>query len=400
MFTRIDAKPTTRTSTRGSGCSSAPSGSRDGERGQGWHPDEWRARSVDETRAAATFASTPTVPRSDQPVAVGALEVTRDDNLAFIEGNLFVDPDRAPPGLRLGDARRTRSVRARTASARRCVIFVIEGSGEIGTGPNRSFAARHGYRVAEENVRRDLAWPRPDGELDRLWDEWRALRRRTTRSSRGPTPRPKSCVDGRAHLSAIMPAEAPHVDIDVEAEHWDAARVRLHEATTDPMGRDLLVAAARHRATGELVGYSELTVSRDQPQTAYQWDTLVIRSHRGHRLGGLLKVDDHAPSRGRSLRHEEDHDLQLGAERSDDRGQRGARGAYRRRHGGVAQGPLGVDRPRALDDHLVHLVEVHVIRTDPTEEPVDPGPRPRRRIVADGATDDDVEVFEVGATFD
>jgi hypothetical protein len=32
-------------------------------------------------------------------------------------------------------------------------------------------------------------------------------------------------------------------------------------------------------------------VSRDQPQTAYQWDTLVVRRHRGHRLGGLLKVD-------------------------------------------------------------------------------------------------------------
>jgi hypothetical protein len=31
-------------------------------------------------------------------------------------------------------------------------------------------------------------------------------------------------------------------------------------------------------------------VSRDQPQTAYQWDTLVIRHHRGHRLGGLLKI--------------------------------------------------------------------------------------------------------------
>jgi hypothetical protein len=87
-----------------------------------------------------------------------------------------------------------------------------------------------------------------------------------------------------------MPVETPHVDIDVEAEHWDAARVRLHEATTNQMGRDLLVAAVRHRASGELVGYSELTVSREQPQTAYQWDTLVVRSHRGHRLGGLLKV--------------------------------------------------------------------------------------------------------------
>ncbi len=96
---------------------------------------------------------------------------------------------RRQPGLHRGQPlRRSRSSAAR-ATARRLlaeleacarelqrptlVIFVIEGSREIGTGPNRSFAARHGYRVAEENVRRDLAWPRPEGELDRLWDEWR-----------------------------------------------------------------------------------------------------------------------------------------------------------------------------------------------------------------------------------
>ena len=169
------------------------------------------------------------------------------------------------------------------------VVFVIEGSGEIGVGPNRSFAAHHGYRVAEENVRRDLAWPRPEGELDRLWDEWMAFAS-DYEIIWWTDATPEELVDARAHLSAIMPAETPHGDIDVGAEHWNAERVRRHEATTDQMGRDLLVSAARHRASGELVGYSELTVSRDQPQTAYQWDTLVVRQHRGHRLGGLLKI--------------------------------------------------------------------------------------------------------------
>ena len=151
--------------------------------------------------------------------------------------------------------------------------------------PIVSFAAHRGYRVAEENVRRDLEWPRPAGELDRLWEEWAPFAEDYEIIS-WTDATPEDLVDARAHLSAIMPAETPHVDIDVEAEHWDATRVRLHEATTERMGRDLLVAAARHRASGELVGYSELTVSRDQPQTAYQWDTLVVRRHRGHRLGG------------------------------------------------------------------------------------------------------------------
>jgi GNAT superfamily N-acetyltransferase len=261
--------------------------SRDGAPGQGWHPDEWRARSIDET-APRVFRLYSYGPSPQHPVAVGSLEVTRDDNLAFIEGSLFVDPAERRRGYGsalLGELEAS----ARALGRATLLIFVTEGSREIGAGPNRAFAPRHGYRVAEENVRRDLEWPRPEGELERLWSTWcpSASDYEIVSWANGT---PEELVEGRAHLSAIMPSEAPHVDIAVEAEHWDAARVRLHEATTDRMGRDLLVAAARHRANGELVGYSELTVSRDQPQTAYQWDTLVVRTHRGHRLGGLLKV--------------------------------------------------------------------------------------------------------------
>ncbi len=261
--------------------------SRDGAPGQGWHPDEWRARSIDEA-APRYFRLYAYGPSPQRPVAVGALEVTRDDNLAFIEGNLFVDPGERRRGY--GTALLSElEAAARDLGRPTLLIFVIEGSREIGTGPNRVFAARHGYRVAEENVRRDLAWPRPDGELDRLWNAWRPYAEDYEILS-WTNGTPDDLVEGRAHLSAIMPAEAPHVDLDVEAEHWDVARVRLHEATTDRMGRDLLVAGARHRPTGELVGYSELTVSREQPKTAYQWDTLVVGRHRGHRLGGLLKI--------------------------------------------------------------------------------------------------------------
>src|SRR6202451_1917508 len=144
--------------------------SRDGERGQGWHPDEWRARSVDES-APRYFQLFSYGPSKEHPVAVGALEVTRDDHLAFIEGNLFVDPAERRRGYGSALLRELESA-ARDLGRPTLVIFVIEGSREIGTGPKRAFALRHGYRVAEENVRRDLAWPRPPGELDRLWNEW------------------------------------------------------------------------------------------------------------------------------------------------------------------------------------------------------------------------------------
>jgi GNAT superfamily N-acetyltransferase len=260
---------------------------RESERGQGWHPDELRARSIDES-APKFYRLYSYGPSLERPVAVGALEVTRDDNFAFIGGQLYVDPSERRKGY--GSALLAElETCARELQRPTLVIHVIEGSHEIGSGPNRFFAPRHGYNVVEEGVRRDLPWPRPEGELDRLWNEWIPFAGDyEILSWAGSTP--VDLVEGRAHLSAIMPLEVPQVDIAVEAERWDAQRVRFHESTTDQMGRDLLVAAARHRATGELVGYSELTVSREQPQTAYQWDTLVMRAHRGHRLGGLLKI--------------------------------------------------------------------------------------------------------------
>jgi GNAT superfamily N-acetyltransferase len=257
------------------------------EDNMGWHPEEWRARSLDESapKVHRLYSYGPTI---DAPVAVGALEVTRDDNLHWIRGDLFVDPAHRRHGYGTAVLGGLES-EARELSRASLLINVIEGAHEIGAGPNRPFAAARGYRVAEENVRRDLAWPRPHAELDQLWDRWsaHALDYEIVSWTNGT---PTEFIDGRAHLSSIMPVETPHVDLDVESEQWDATRVRHHEATTDRMGRDLLVAAARRRTTGELVGYSELTVSREQPGTAYQWDTLVVRGHRGHRLGGLLKI--------------------------------------------------------------------------------------------------------------
>jgi hypothetical protein len=47
---------------------------------------------------------------------------------------------------------------------------------------------------------------------------------------------------------------------------------------------------ARHVATGRLVGYTDLVVAPGTPDLAVQGDTLVLREHRGHRLGLALKV--------------------------------------------------------------------------------------------------------------
>ncbi len=41
---------------------------------------------------------------------------------------------------------------------------------------------------------------------------------------------------------------------------------------------------------GTWVGLSEMGWASEQPDALYQWDTIVLREHRGHRLGMALKL--------------------------------------------------------------------------------------------------------------
>ena len=179
--------------------------------------------------------------------------------------------------------------RARALGRRTLIVTVNEDEEDLGKSPSRHFAPPHGYHVVEENVIRDLAWPRPEGALDELEARY------------GPSASdyeilswrhmaPSELVSGLGRVKALMPIEVPDAGYGAEEEVWDDARVHQHEDRVNQMGRDLLAAAARHTRTGEIVGFSELTVSRERPGTAYQWDTLVVRAHRGHHLGALLKI--------------------------------------------------------------------------------------------------------------
>ena len=259
----------------------------DGESTRVWYPDEWRARAIDEN--AATYQQLYSWGESiEHPVAIGSLAITRDDNRDSTTAILFVAPDQRRRGHGTS-MRRALEDQARLLRRPTISFSVTEPAREMGRGVSRIVGPRWGYTLDEENVRRDIDWPRPAGELDGLASQWQpAAAAYEIRSWRGPTP--DALADGRARLASIMSAEAPHGEIGPRRERWDAARLREYERTIDEMGRDLLTAVAVHRPTGHLVGFSDLTVSRDHPEVAYQWDTLVVAPHRGHRLGGLMKI--------------------------------------------------------------------------------------------------------------
>jgi GNAT superfamily N-acetyltransferase/RimJ/RimL family protein N-acetyltransferase len=82
--------------------------------------------------------------------------------------------------------------------------------------------------------------------------------------------------------------DAPHSE-GAEAAVWDAERVRAIEDFTETFGLREYSVAARHDATGTLVALTQVGVEPEDPEWGFQEITVVIRGHRGHRLGLAVK---------------------------------------------------------------------------------------------------------------
>ena len=180
--------------------------------------------------------------------------------------------------------------RARADSRRRIFAEIAEPlDGEAKTA-GVAFARSLGARPVLTEVRRRLdVRAVADDQLAALIDEaWKhagdySLVQWIDRA-------PADVVDDFAELMGRMSVDAPLEDMEWDPERYDAARVRAREAAWAVMGRRRVTTAARHHATGRLVGYTDIGVSLSRPRVAYQWDTIVRTEDRGHRLGLLIKA--------------------------------------------------------------------------------------------------------------
>lgn len=112
----------------------------------------------------------------------------------------------------------------------------------------------------------------------------------------GPTP--EDLLDELAALHVHMSTDVPHGDAGWEPETYTPERIRDDERMLEVADREQLVTAARHLGTGSLVGFTRFLADRTKPAVAHQWETLVVRAHRGHRLGVAMKSHNHARIRG------------------------------------------------------------------------------------------------------
>lgn len=220
--------------------------------------------------------------------AVGAarLTLTTRDNLWSGGVEIYVRPDgrRRGVGSRLLEAGST----AAAAGGRTTLRLAVERRG-VPQAPGDAFATARGFSLVHVEERRDLVLPVDPASLDRL--EQAALPHAagyTLSGWVGDTP--PGLLDARARLSERISADAPTGAADIEPESWDAERVWARDRTIVAMDRFCIATAARHDATGELVGVTDITVPREDGEVAWQWDTVVDPAHRGHRLGLLLKI--------------------------------------------------------------------------------------------------------------
>jgi len=96
-----------------------------------------------------------------------------------------------------------------------------------------------------------------------------------------------------ADIAAMAGAinDAPTDDLDIEDMVFTPDRVEAFESAQLAHHRRLYRVVARERATGELAGHTYVGVDGQRPWHATQFDTSVVREHRGRRLGLLLKAE-------------------------------------------------------------------------------------------------------------
>jgi GNAT superfamily N-acetyltransferase len=168
-----------------------------------------------------------------------------------------------------------------------------EGRTTVGTDgwdnpTTHAFAAKHGFEKASQAIQRRQVLADIDRDvLQKLYDEaaHAAVDYELLRLV-GPTP--DDLIDAVVEMTAAI-NDAPTDDLAIEDEVFTAERVRGYENAIVAKRQRAYHLIARHRSTGELAGHTIVTVELERPANGHQHDTSVIRAHRGHRLGLLLK---------------------------------------------------------------------------------------------------------------
>jgi RimJ/RimL family protein N-acetyltransferase len=216
-----------------------------------------------------------------EPVATASIEASAYDNLEMAWLAVRV----APAYRRWGHGTAVLGRLEELAQEMGRTLFHV---GDWESDATVAFAAATGYRRKSAEIRRlQVVAEAPDAapirdEAQRHAADYELLR------IEGYAP--DELLPGLVEITEAI-NDAPLDDLDYEDEVYSEERVHAYERAQIESGMRLRRVVARHRPTGDLAGHSVVVVDGEQPTIAEQHDTTVVRAHRGHRLGLLLKTE-------------------------------------------------------------------------------------------------------------
>ena len=174
-------------------------------------------------------------------------------------------------------------------------LRAAEGDGRVSAGSEFvTFMVRHGFNLAQVHTISGLTLA-AEAELEAAADDARAATPSTYELVQWHGPTPAELIDDYAALRIAMSTDAPSGEADYQPEVFDAARIRADEQSQRMAGHEQLVTAVLH--DGRMVAFTCMIHDPARPEVGDQWDTLVVREHRGHGLGMLMKTASHAALR-------------------------------------------------------------------------------------------------------
>jgi GNAT superfamily N-acetyltransferase len=223
------------------------------------------------------------------PVGWSRVTFPERENLDKCWTHLEVDPSHRGTGIGSALLDWTED-RGRQAGREMLLTEVFVPVGDRESHADRAFALARGFSLSSIEIVRSLELP-----VDAA-----VIARERARSAEAMGDQyvvsvhrdgvPDRLRQGVCDASNRIILDAPTGDVDFEAESLtveDYQTMLDHQRDT---GHAMVTAVAVHRESGVVAAYTDLVWPASDPDVVFQWGTLVLPEHRGHRLGMAVKV--------------------------------------------------------------------------------------------------------------